>query len=248
MSIHQHAALESTVYFWFAANDTSGSGDDGATAAADVRLAGGGASDAPVLSPSPALLSHANYPAGCYEVAVAATTGNGFAANSTYAVFCTLAVDGQNPTGFIGSFTLTAMATAAALGTMSDAAADGDPTNADTLMAYVKQLINTLVGTAGIPTFPSAAAPGNGVSISEAIRKIYDLLPTVADIFGEVVDDDKTFGDSIRLQNAVAFGKSSGAGTTNPKFRDLADTIDRIDATLDANKNRTAVTLNPTQT
>jgi hypothetical protein len=52
------------------------------------------------------LLSHASYPAGCYEVAVAATTANGFASGNTYGVFCTLAVDSQNPTGSIGSFSL----------------------------------------------------------------------------------------------------------------------------------------------
>ena len=102
----QYATLETTVYFWFAANDTSGSGGDGATPLADVRLAGAAADAIPVLSPTPTLLSHANYPAGCYEVAVAATNANGFAANNTYAVFCTLAIGSQNPTGFVGSFDL----------------------------------------------------------------------------------------------------------------------------------------------
>jgi hypothetical protein len=106
MSIHQHRTIGDTVYFWFGSNDTSGSGDDGAAAAADVRLAGAGAAVAPVLSPAPTLLTHVNYPDGCYEVAVAATVGNGFAAGSTYAVFCTLTVDAQNPTGFVGSFSL----------------------------------------------------------------------------------------------------------------------------------------------
>ncbi|MCK4498897.1 hypothetical protein KAU11_00190 [Candidatus Babeliales bacterium] len=102
----QYATLEDTVYFWFAANDTSGSGGDGASPAADVRLAGAAVDAIPVLSPTPVLLTHVNYPAGCYEVAVAATAGNGFAANNTYAVFCTLAIDAQNPTGFIGGFDL----------------------------------------------------------------------------------------------------------------------------------------------
>lgn len=103
---HKHADIEDTLYFYFASNDTSGSGDDGASALADVRLSGAAASAIPVLSPTPALLAHANYPPGCYEVAVAATTGNGFAAGSSYAVFCTLTVDSQNPSGFIGSFVL----------------------------------------------------------------------------------------------------------------------------------------------
>jgi len=100
----QYAAIDDTVYLWFAGNDTSGSGGDGASPAADVRLAGAAADAAPVYSPTPVLLSHANYPAGAYEIAIAATAGNGFATGNTYAVFCTLAIDSQNPTGFVGSF------------------------------------------------------------------------------------------------------------------------------------------------
>jgi hypothetical protein len=104
--MRDYAELGDTVYFWFATNDTSGSGDDGASAVYDVRLAGDTSSAAPTLSGSATLLSHANYPAGCYEVAIAATAGNGFATNSTYGVFATAAVDAQNPTGFIGAFAL----------------------------------------------------------------------------------------------------------------------------------------------
>lgn len=102
----QYATLEDTVYLWFGSNDTSGSGDDGASALFDVREGGAAADAVPVLSGSATLLTDSAYPAGCYEVAVAATTANGFSADKTYGVFCTLAVDGQNPTGLIGSFRL----------------------------------------------------------------------------------------------------------------------------------------------
>ena len=112
MSGHQTATIEDTVYFWFAANDTSGSGGDGASPLFDVREAGAAAGAIPLLSGTPTLLSHANYPAGCHEIAVAATTGNGFAADDTFAVFCTLAIDSQNPSGFVGSCTLTPLAKA----------------------------------------------------------------------------------------------------------------------------------------
>jgi hypothetical protein len=109
MSIHQHSTINNTVYFWFGSNDTGGSGADGATPVYDVRLAGAAAGAAPVLSGAATLLTHANYPAGCHEIAIAATVANGFAANATYAVFCTLLVDAENPTGFAGSFTLRAL-------------------------------------------------------------------------------------------------------------------------------------------
>ena len=102
----QYAAIDDVVYFWFGANDTSGSGGDGALPAADVRLAGAAADAIPVCSPTPSLLSHVNYPAGAYEIAITASVANGFATGNTYAVFCTLAIDSQNPTGFVGSFDL----------------------------------------------------------------------------------------------------------------------------------------------
>lgn len=106
MSGHQHAIIGDTIFFWFAANDTSGSGGDGASALYDVREAGAAASAAPLLSGSATLLSHANYPPGAYEIAIAATTGNGFADNDVFAVFCTLSIDSQNPTGLVGSCSL----------------------------------------------------------------------------------------------------------------------------------------------
>ena len=104
--MHQYAALESTLYFGFASNDTAGSGADGTTPLFDVRLGGAAASAAPVLSGTPDLLTHANYSPGCYEVAIAATAANGFAAGSTYLVFITATVDGQTPAAMVGSFTL----------------------------------------------------------------------------------------------------------------------------------------------
>jgi hypothetical protein len=71
-----------------------------------VREAGATISDAPLLSNTATLLSNASYPDGCYEIAVAATAGNGFSANGVFSVFATLAIDGQNPSGFVGSFSL----------------------------------------------------------------------------------------------------------------------------------------------
>lgn len=98
--------LGDTIFFYFCSNNTSGSGDDGSSSVFYVRLAGDDASAAPVYNGSATLLSHGSYPAGCYEVAVPASVGNGFVNGNQYAVFCTLAVDSQNPSGFIGTFEL----------------------------------------------------------------------------------------------------------------------------------------------
>ena len=62
---------------------------------------------------------------------------------------------------------------AVVVGALADAAAAGDPTNADTLMQYIKQLLNVLIGTAGVVTFPAEAAPANAVSLAEVIRAIH---------------------------------------------------------------------------
>lgn len=64
-------------------------------------------------------------------------------------------------------------ALASVLGALADAAAAGDPTSADTVMQYLKQLINVLVGTTGVATFPAEAAPANNVSLSEVLRAIH---------------------------------------------------------------------------
>ena len=102
----QYAEVGDTVYFWFATHNTSGSAADATTPLCDVREAGAASSAAPVLSPTPALLSHASYGPGIYEVAVAATTGNGFAGDKVYMVTCTATVDLQNPAGIVGAFRL----------------------------------------------------------------------------------------------------------------------------------------------
>lgn len=102
MSQYKYAEIADTVYFWFAANETTGTAGDGADPLYDVRLAGAAADAAPTASGSPTLLSHANYGAGLYEIAIDTT---GYSAGE-YAVFCTLTISTVNPGGFVGSFKL----------------------------------------------------------------------------------------------------------------------------------------------
>ena len=104
--MHQYAAIESTLYFGFAANLSSGAAGDGATPLYDVRLCGAASTAAPVLSGTPTLLTHASYSDGLHEVSIAATAANGFAAGSTYLVFVTLTISSVTPASCIGSFTL----------------------------------------------------------------------------------------------------------------------------------------------
>jgi hypothetical protein len=73
-----------------------------------------------------------------------------------------------------------------------------------------------------------------------------DALPTAAEnadaVHDEAVDGATTFRQSLRLMNSALAGKASGLGTSTATFRDLADSKDRIVATVDADGNRTAVT------
>jgi len=147
MMFKDDVVASETIFFWFAANETTGTAGDGASPLFDVRLAGAAAGAAPIASGTPTLLTHADYSPGLHEIAVD-TTGY---ANGEYAVFCTLTISTVNPAGFVGSFRVrtanridglvTAVADlptnaelATALGTADDAVltAIGDlPTNAE---------------------------------------------------------------------------------------------------------------------
>jgi hypothetical protein len=61
------------------------------------------------------------------------------------------------------------------------------------------------------------------------------------EIWDEVVDGSVTGRRSLRLANSANAGIVSGAGTLNVTVRDLGDTKNRVDATVDASGNRTAV-------
>ncbi len=74
-------------------------------------------------------------------------------------------------------------------GALTDAAADGDPTTTETLMQYLKQVINTLEGTAGIVNWPAEAAPGDGVSLAEVIRAMAGDVVNVAGLTPSVAGD-----------------------------------------------------------
>ena len=76
--------------------------------------------------------------------------------------------------GTVNSVPQTGIDIGATLGALTVAASSGDPGTTTSIVAYLKQLINTLEGTAGIPVFPASAVPGNGVSMAEALRQVYD--------------------------------------------------------------------------
>jgi hypothetical protein len=68
----------------------------------------------------------------------------------------------------------------------------------------------------------------------------------IGSIHDEVIEGALTHRQVIRLVLAAVAGKLSGAATTTVAIRDVADAKDRITATVDADGNRTAVTLDAT--
>lgn len=104
-------------------------------------------------------------------------------------------------------------ALASVVGALADAAAAGDPTAADTMMQYVKQLINTLEGAVGIPIFPAESAPGNNVSLAEVIRA---MAVDVAGLNGDVMRgtdgvDPATMRGTDGVDTATMRGTDSAA-------------------------------------
>ncbi len=225
MSGHQTATINDTVFFWFAANDTSGSGGDGATPLFDVREAGAAASAIPLLSGTPSLLTHANFPAGCHEISVAATTGNGFAADDTFAVFCTLAIDSQNPTGFVGSCTLTPLAKEAALTTVDtevgliqadlDNGTDGLTALAalingldDVTSAQVLTQVNTALDT--VISEITQGVPATTPTVRTALMLLYMALRNQLDITTSGADFLEVHNDAGTIISKKALTDSGG--------------------------------------
>lgn len=61
-------------------------------------------------------------------------------------------------------------------------------------------------------------------------------------VLDDAVEGSTTLRQAVRIMIAALAGKSSGGGSSTITYRDLADTKNRISATVDANRNRTAVT------
>jgi len=203
MSQYKYAEIGDDVYFWFAANDTDGDAGDGASPLFDVRLAGAAADAIPTVSGTPTLLSHANYGAGLHELKVdtdgwaageyavfctltiSTVNPGGFVGSFLLRTAGTGALDvnivssadidftAKQKTYGAAWVTATGFATASVVGALTDVAAAGEVTEADTLMQYIKQLLNVLIGAAGIGAFPAESTPANGVSLAEVIRAIH---------------------------------------------------------------------------
>jgi hypothetical protein len=166
---YKYAEIADTVYFWFAANDVTGTAGDGATPLYDVRLAGAAADAAPTASGTPTLLSHANYSAGLFEIAIDTT---GYAAGE-YAVFCTLTISTVNPAGFCGSFKLRTAGTGAL--------------NTNTI-----SITNGAVKNASFAADVGSTAYATNIIALAADKAILNSTSTLADAATAIIDEFET--------------------------------------------------------
>lgn len=126
-------------------------------------------------------------------------------------------------------------------------AISSDATAADNLEA-------ALDGTGGVTI--TAALTGNITgNLSGSVGSLttnndktgYRLSATgVDDVLDEAVEGTRTVRQYLRAIAATLFGKLSGAGTTEVTIRDVDDSKDRVVATVDADGNRSAITLDLT--
>lgn len=95
--------------------------------------------------------------------------------------------------------------------------------------------------TDALPASP--AATGDAMTLTTGERTaIADALLDLAN----GVETGETLRQCLRLLRAALVGKSSGFPSGPARFRDRADTRDRIAATVDADGNRTAIAVDPT--
>lgn len=88
----------------------------------------------------------------------------------------------------------------------------------------------------------SAGDPAAG-SIDAHLDTIIAAGLTADDVLDEVVEGTYTLRQMMRIVFAALVGKSTGGGSTGITFRDVADAKARITATVDADGNRTVMTL-----
>ncbi len=81
-------------------------------------------------------------------------------------------------------------------------------------------------------------------AITAAALKTDAITEIVTAILAATVESTLDVKEVLRIMLAALAGKVSGGGTSSIKFRDAADALDRITATVDANGNRTSISLN----
>ncbi|QND60385.1 hypothetical protein [Mesorhizobium huakuii] len=117
------------------------------------------------------------------------------------------------------------------------------PATAGVMDVNVKNAANVAWGSGAITNAAFAADAISATKVNADVGNEFadSLLDRTAG-----VETGLTIRQAMRLIASALFGKSSGLATTTGVFRDIGDTKNRISATIDADGNRSAVTLDAT--
>jgi hypothetical protein len=102
--------------------------------------------------------------------------------------------------------------------------------------------VATATNLTNLPTMPSDWITAAGVK-ADAVTKIQAGLATPTSVLAATVEGTYSVQEVLRIMVSALAGKVSGGGTTTITFRDLSDTLNMIAATVDANGNRSDVTI-----
>lgn len=99
-------------------------------------------------------------------------------------------------------------------------------------------------------TVTSSALGANTITATSIATDAIDADALAANAVDEILDDvvagTTTLRQALRGFIAALIGKADGLGTTTVHYRDIADTKNVITATVDADGNRSAITLDLT--
>jgi hypothetical protein len=120
-------------------------------------------------------------------------------------------------------------------------------------MARVVSSFNTGTGVATIAALPFTPTDGMtwalfGTAPTSGLTTPPTAAEVATQVWDTVVDGATTARQSMRLHNALDGGKTSGlvSGVGTVNVRDVADSKNRVTAVVDANQNRTSMTLDLT--
>ena len=141
-----------------------------------------------------------------------------------------------------GTATITGLATVtsnafAALAAAATITGTATPTAAITAIGW------GVTSITGVATFTGTRyATGE---LEASITPFTELSPQslASAVWAELLESGYSAGDIMRVMSSALAGEVSGAGTATVTIRDIADTTNRIVASVDGTGNRTAVTL-----
>lgn len=130
----------------------------------------------------------------------------------------------------------------------NNALATYDPPTSAELVSEINSVQADIAALNNITAAAAGTAAANAILVTPVNKIATDAAGRAAiDLDGsDDIETGLTFKNFFRRAAAALFGKSNGLDLGTPKYRNMADAVDRISATCDANGNRSVVSYNDT--